>query len=434
MLAAVILTGANGEYIVRPLADMSKEKVTEMLETFTSHKERIKDTKGIITTKIGNFFYQNTEEYTMAVLGDTEDTKTHSGLSLLEVGIKSVNPSFSLDQHNDEVSTIISLIDNLFTQEGVVSIAAEDLTKIITMQSNDEQLHIMMQKSKEKEIEKAQKMHKKIPVLDELSKEIEEIRMLKEELKEVKISSPKQKPSALSRAKSVIDSADKSVCIISHVKQTSTVNSSTEQSKTEGTGEILLKITDENMQDIRIDIKKKPSTSRAHPSVDKKAFSSGTILPRESIPLDRVLTLLKWTEESPSLPLEVSFWQSELSEERYKFFVEVTAFSPIKHLFISVPIKRVSDIDVKEGQIKGDYITAETENLEVEESFSMEFSGLCDDTTTLFPFTLSYIQEEQSTNPVFISSIYTSSSSEPLPPESIFMRRIVEGECTVTNE
>lgn len=440
MLAAVLLVNEAGSYIARPLVDMSKEKIAEVAEGFLDAKMQDKTQEtSIIETKIGNFFFQEIDDVYAVVLADKTETKILEGLKMVEIASKALMTRLDIGDESGDLLSIINVIDEIFTSEGVVSRTAEEITKIVTLQSNDEILHQMILKNKEKEKQKAEKMRKMHPAIDEIAKEIEELKILRKDLKSPTIpphNPAKALKSEIKKGKNIIDTLENKINLVSHMKYTSTINSTTEITKTEGVGELLIKITDEEYGNIRINMKNKIKNSRAHPSVDKKLFQQAAISPKTDIPINTSLILMKWTVDSSSVPLEVSFWQNEISEERYKFFIEVTSLEvDIKYIGIKIPIKRISDIDIKNGKIQNDSIISEIHNLEKNESTAVEFSGLCDNTDSLFPFYVYYMIEEKETiNPIEVSEIYTGEGAEsPVNQKEITLVRVIEGECTVIN-
>ncbi|KAI5186535.1 coatomer subunit delta [Nematocida homosporus] len=455
MLAAVLLASPHGPYIARALTNLSKTKSLKIVETFLEHKARTKEPKGQISTDIGHFFYQDIDNLYLAVLADESETKVFKGLQLLEGVIKTATPNLSMDSYGPEVSGLLSVIDEIFTPTGVVDRSPEDLNKTYTMQSNDEVLHQMIQKTQEKEREKALKMHQRHPsqsALDEISKELQEIKILKEDLKSSKsqqetVSIPNQKTQPTyssssptsksqlikSQIKSKISNLTYPINLITQIKLNTIFNAVTEQSKTEGSGELHLKITNDSYAAIHLSLQHKPNSTRAHPSVDKKAFNQNKIIPREDLPTNHLLTLLKWTEDQPQLPFEVSFWQTEISEERYRFFIEIIPSLSIESLSIQVPIRRLSDIETSNGTIQEDFLTTQATNLPAEDSFSLEFTGLCDNTDSLFPFKISYTIDTPNTlHSLQIPTITTSDSpNDPIPTTEIHQHTFIEGECTV---
>ncbi|KAI5189069.1 hypothetical protein NECID01_0424 [Nematocida sp. AWRm77] len=440
MLGAVVLASSKGAYIGRPLADINKEKMAEIVETFLAEKAKTNEQKGMLSTKIGAFFYQEIDEVFLAVLGDATDTDVFGGMKVLEVGIRAaVKPHVSLETYQAEMCDVVHLIDEVFTKEGVVDRSTEDILRILSLHSNDELIHQMLVKNQEKEREKALKMRRRVPVIDELTKEIEEIKILKQTFRAAEHVPEKPayrpKPAVSTRVRDFIECMDGRVNLITHQKLTSTVNSATETSKTEGTGELLVKITDEEYSLVEVDLKSKPGTSRAHPNVDKKAFAEGKIVPSKSLPTSAVWTLLRWAVEKPELPLEVSYWQNEVSEERYRFFIEVTARTPIQYVNIRVPTRRVSDIETENGSVEKEEITADIFDLEKGGSAALEFSGLCDNTDSLFPITILYTIEETGTlHPIEVSSVVLQEDSAKVEPEHILLGKIIEGKCTVLGE
>ncbi|KAI5189418.1 coatomer subunit delta [Nematocida minor] len=434
MLAAVLLVNDAGSYIARPLMDLTKEKVSEAVESFLHAKIKAKESTSALETKIGNFFYQEIDDVYVVVLADKEDAKIMEGLKIVEVVTKSVIKRLSLTESESEIFSIICAVDEIFTREGVVNRTVEEIMKAVSLQSNDEILHQMILKSKEKEKEKAEKIRKMHPGIDELTKEIEEIKILRQDLKVPKQEKAKIKTEQ-KKHRSILETMDNKINIVTQQKHSLSINSTTEASKIEGVGELHIKITDSEYANIKMNIKNKPKQARAHPSVDKKAFSKNAIIPKTEIPINTSLILMKWTLESPSMPIEVSFWQTEISEERYKFFIEVTALEiDVKSISIRIPIKRVSDIEITNGAVEGDNIVAEISNLEKDDSSAVEFTGLCDDTDSLFPFTVSYVIEEQNTiAPIEISGIYAENETETIDEEYISTARVIEGECTVVN-
>ncbi|KAH9386770.1 uncharacterized protein NEMAJ01_1666 [Nematocida major] len=433
MLAAVLLVNEAGSYMARPLVELSKEKVTEAVEIFL--RERTKEAeRPVIASKIGSFFYQEIDDLYVVVLADGEDEKISEALKIAEVVSKSVISGVSLESKT-ELFTLLSILDELFVEEGVINRTVEDLMKVVSLQSNDEVLHQMIQKNREKEKAKADKVRKMHPAIEELTKEIEEIKILRQDLKTPRTESEAKAKvrQEVKKSRTIIESLENCVNLVCHQKQTATVNSATEAAKIEGMGEFLIRVTDEECGSVRIDLKKRPVQARGHPSIDKKAFSKNVIQPKTDLPLNTPLILMKWTLEDPVLPVEVSFWQTEVSEERYKFFVEVTALgTDVKYVNVRIPIKRVSDIEIERGRISGDHIVADMKDLKKDDSQAVEFSGLCDDTDSLFPFVVYYtVEEKESLSPIEISGVYAS--EELLESSMVSLARVIEGECTVTN-
>ncbi|KAI5146055.1 coatomer subunit delta [Nematocida parisii] len=438
MLAAVLLLSETGSHIARPLVEMDKEKILQIIEVFLDTKGK-KAHSTVLHSEIGTFFYQDIDELSVIVLADKEDRRISDSLKTVEVLSKSLIRNVSLE--SNEIFLLLSIIDEIFTKDGVINRSVEEITRIINIQSNDEILHEMIMKGKEKEMEKAAKMRKLHPAIDEITKEMEEIRILKKDLKEMPVSAINSRESKavpeVKRSKPLIEKMNNGINLVTQQKHTATINSETEAVKAEGVGELLIRITDEEYSNISIDLNKsKPRNARAHPSVDKKEFSNGRIVPKTDIPCNTTLTLMKWALDEVDMPIDVSFWQTEVSEERYKFFIEITATADVKKVIVKVPIKRVSDMELLNGKVCGDYIIGEIEDLSKDESKSVEFSGLCDNTDSLFPFHVEYTVEESKTlSPLKITSVHMADATESdeVDKECITMATVIEGDCTVTN-
>ncbi|KAI5135385.1 uncharacterized protein NESG_01197 [Nematocida ausubeli] len=438
MLAAVLLLSETGSHIARPLVEMNKDKISQMIEVFLDVKGKRKYACAL-PSPIGTFFYQEVDSLTVVVLADKEDRRISESLKKVEVLSKSLIKDISLE--SSEIFLLLSIIDEIFTKEGVVNRTVEEITRIVGMQSNDEILHEMIMKGKEKEMEKAAKMRKMHPAIDEITKEMEEIRILRKDLKEIPVAvHRKEEPKArfeIKKTKPFIETMENKINIVTHQKHTATINSETEIVKAEGVGEMLIRITDEEHANISIHLNKsKPSNARAHPSVDKKAFLGDRIVPKTDLPKGITLTLMKWPLEEVKMPIEVSFWQTEISEERYKFFIEITANTDVKKVVVKVPIKRVSDMEIVNGKVAGDYIVGEIEDITRDESKSVEFSGLCDDTDSLFPFHVCYTVEEKETlSPLEVESVHHAESEGGAQVDRAFisMATVIEGDCTVLN-
>ena len=132
--------------------------------------------------------------------------------------------------------------------------------------------------------------------------------------------------------------------LVTHERHTSTFNTTTEATKTEGTGEVVVKISG-----VRIDQRKNPGSARAQPSVDKAAFASGTIARKAELARYRGQALMKWALESPELRLEVCFWRKEIWKEGYRFIEEVMALSAVKNVDVRIPNRRVGNVETESG-------------------------------------------------------------------------------------
>ncbi|EHY66257.1 hypothetical protein NERG_00953 [Nematocida ausubeli] len=157
MLAAVLLLSETGSHIARPLVEMSKDKISQMIEVFLDVKGKRKYACAL-PSSIGTFFYQEVDSLTVVVLADKEDRRISESLKKVEVLSKSLIKDISLE--SNEIFLLLSIVDEIFTKEGVVNRTVEEITRIVGMQSNDEILHEMIMKGKEKEMEKAAKNEK----------------------------------------------------------------------------------------------------------------------------------------------------------------------------------------------------------------------------------------------------------------------------------
>lgn len=448
MLVAVFLTNAKGMYIARPLVETSKEKIARIVETFWYHQTRTEETKGVLETEIGDFFYQELDETYMLVFGDAEDALVAAGMKTLESGIRMITrDSLSLENYGEEMAEIVNIIDEIFTKDGVIPRTPDDISKIVRLHSSDEALHQILEKSKEKERSKMLKAKAKMPALDALVREIEEIKILREDLQTHHASpgsgedgrttrSPAGRTTvkhSARRLRSPLEDADRKINLFTHQKITASISQSNELLKSEGSGELHIKVTDPLLTHPAIRLSEKPGTARPHPSVDKKLFLSHIVQPKMDVPTDKILTLMKWSVTDLKMPFEVDFWQTEVSEDKYRFYIEISALQEIREMEVRVPVICVSDLEIENGKIKEDWISLERSNVSAEESLSLEFTGVCSDPEKIFPFSITYVTPSDTLLPLVVASVYVGSEDSMVPADEVFQVGITEGECLVVS-
>lgn len=455
MFGAALLVDEQGRHLVRPFAALSEEKSSLLVSRFLSEVAKERARKGRISTEIGDFFFQESGQLYIAVVGDDaeESDRAFEGIGMVEEGMHAIlGNDASLANCGPEMAEVIYLIDEAFTSLGAIERTPEEVGKMVRMESNDETLHEMVERNKEKERAKMEKTRKaRLPEMEEISKEIEKIRGLESDLRSANIKeitsmlaqepkAPKRERAEVSeRIRELVEDASEKVNFIILERVRFTIDVSNNPKEVEVSAELLVKVMDEECARIRVELSKKPETARTHPAIDKKSFLENALLPKRELPLNRSLTLLKWSREKVDIPIEVTFWQNEVEEERYDFSIEVLSkSSAINSLVLSVPVDRVSDIAVhSEGYVDKDRerVVFEIKDLPAKESTSLEFSGLCDDPHTLFPMEIDYITKEgrDSELDICISKVLSLGDLQEEPREvaDYSLIKITEGEGAV---
>jgi hypothetical protein len=125
------------------------------------------------------------------------------------------------------------------------------------------------------------------------------------------------------------------------------------------------------------------------PNLDKKGCADGILRGSKGFPIDKNVALIKWKKEEAFLPIEFTFWPSEMDAERYHISFEYTTkIDDIKDLSIYFSKEKISDVVLEGGSAKlsEGYIVWDIKGYkERGHSDTLEFTCNCSDPSEIFP-------------------------------------------------
>ncbi|CAG8512964.1 13648_t:CDS:2 [Cetraspora pellucida] len=170
-------------------------------------------------------------------------------------------------------------------------------------------------------------------------------------------------------------------------------------------GDLELTISDPNMTRIKISVR------ATHPNVDKKLFSTDSIIalknPGKGFPVNQPLGVLRWrfiTKDETLIPLSINCWPSPAGDGTIDVNIEYELESEnqeFKDVVISIPLPPGGNPVV--GDVDGHYeVNRQTRTLEWQlpiidasnKQGSLEFNIAGDDVNVFFPVGVSFISEK----------------------------------------
>ncbi|RHZ68928.1 hypothetical protein Glove_292g56 [Diversispora epigaea] len=179
-------------------------------------------------------------------------------------------------------------------------------------------------------------------------------------------------------------------------------------------GDLELNISDANVTRVKISVRAIDDGSlqlKTHPNVDKKLFSTDSIIALKNsargFPLNQPLGVLRWrfiTKDETAIPLSINCWPSPAGDGTIDVNIEYVLENEnyeFKDVSISIPLPSTGNPVV--GDVDGNYeVNRQTRTLEWQlpiidssnKQGSLEFNIVGDDVNAFFPVSVSFLSEK----------------------------------------
>ncbi|KAF7684573.1 putative coatomer subunit delta [Astathelohania contejeani] len=397
MIIGFFLTN-NTETIFRSTKPLPQPSIDFFLTEFNNFK---KSNSGSTVSDNLKYIYTNNPP-TWAVLLTTPDFPTYRGIELMQC-ITSANISNIEDK--------IAAIDECINSDTFLLPTAGAMRIIIEMESQEEKIHDMIMKNKEMEAIQKQKQVRMAKEATELDRQLERVRHLElemrsesiQQIQELKNAKPKKRVRTLAKqTRAGKNCAIKPVNIYIKEKLRMTMDKENNVGGSEVEGEICVLIKEEEYKEIEFKLMSECKL-KFSPNLDKSKCKENIIHATKGFPINKNVTVAKWKnscEMDP--PISITFWPSELEDEKYQITLEYTVELPeINGLSIFIPKEKLKNILIEEGDaVIGETYIEWVCNSELKKGCSdtIEFTCSCFDASALFPidvfFTSSGINSE----------------------------------------
>lgn len=297
------------------------------------------------------------------------------------------NSSFS-----DDFFENASIIDDTCFENGFFVFPPEKIQEYQKMESQEEKLHEMVKKSKEKELsKKVQEMRKKMPStpIDIHLERVRELEMeIRKPLLEENIPQKKEIKEIFRENKKKIQ-IDSEVQILLKEKLKVEVNKENEVKFSEVEGDLSLNIKNEDYKFIEIQIDS-PLELKFSPNLEKEASKKNTLKSTKGFPINKNVALVKWKRSKiDSLPVSFTFWPSDLEDGRFQILFEISAEESLKDLMFCFNKEKMKDVFIETGKAEvKDYLEWNVGDVNKGDSATLEFTCACSSPADIFPVNL----------------------------------------------
>lgn len=280
----------------------------------------------------------------------------------------------------DPVDVLVA-IDNVIFGETVIF---PNLSLIKAMDSQEEKIHNMMMKNKELEVRRRQKEMKykrgsgSSSVGSNLVKGSSNV-----------VNTPSTNPTSTTinptpsvTKKKHFETSGSPVFICLKERLRCSLDYENNLKSVEVLGEMTLNIKDESLKGLEIHLEGDYKDCKFSPKLSKDSSTLGVIRSDKPFSLNKNIALLKWKDLNlKRLPIEFTFWPSEVKLNTYQISLEFTTDRPLENLNITIPKGKLRDIQSEDLKDKGNVLEWNVHS----SSTSLEFQCRCEDPTDIFP-------------------------------------------------
>lgn len=282
--------------------------------------------------------------------------------------------------HQDPLDVLVA-IDNVIFEDTIIF---PNLSLIRSMDSQEEKIYNMMMKNKELELRRKQKAMMR-PVKKDPVKALVKDVVNRDALKEVKKDTVKRDMlnNEVTSSKKRFETSKSPVFICLKERLRCSVDTENNIKKVEVLGEMTLNIKDEKYKALEIHLVGDYKNCKFSPKLSKDSSSTGVVRSDKPFSLNKNIALLKWKDTTvEKIPIEFTFWPSEIKLNTYQISLEYTTDTPLENLTIYIPKKNLREIHSEDLKDKGDVLEWSVGN---SPSDSLEFQCRCADPTDVFP-------------------------------------------------
>lgn len=283
----------------------------------------------------------------------------------------------------DPLDMLVS-IDNIIYGDNIVF---PNLSIIKNMDSQEEKIYKMMMENKELEVRRKQKQLKLKTgnKLLETTKKLEEIHNKQLELTRRNLETLNlQVEKKESKKTFETSSSPVFVCFKERIKCTMDIENNLKAS--EVLGEMTINVKEEKYKNLEIQLEGEYKDCKFSPKLMKDSSKTGILKSEKPFSLNKNIALLKWKDSKiPTMPLELSYWPSEIKPNTYQISFEFTTAMDLENLSFSVPKKNLTDVTAEGVTITLDCIEWKVGSVASGESDSLEFQCKTSDLSLIFP-------------------------------------------------
>ncbi|KAF9765023.1 Coatomer subunit delta [Nosema granulosis] len=372
-IGTIISNIRNNNILVRMKDPVYNEKIEFFLLEFM--KGATKKT-GVLSRDLYKYIYSFSEENYYILI-------THPSYS----NLKAYKILESLIMYQDPIDLLVA-IDNILFDDFVVF---PNLSLIKSMDSQEEKIYNMMMKNKELELRRKQKSarSRKLNHLEEIhNKQLELTKKNLEELKIVEktINEKKSIPITINDTKKRFETSSSPVFICLKERIRCSVDTDNNIKNIEILGDMTVNIKEEAYKSLEVRLKGDYKDCKFSPKLSKDSSATGLVKSDKPFSLNKNIALLKWKDSKiKNLPIEFTFWPSEIKMNTFQISLEFTATSSLENLVITIPKTNLSDVVAENIKETKDTLEWSVGNVCEGDSESLEFQCRCSDPNNIFP-------------------------------------------------
>ncbi|KCZ81788.1 hypothetical protein H312_00828 [Anncaliia algerae PRA339] len=284
-----------------------------------------------------------------------------------------------------------SIIDDTVNEETFFVFPPEKIQEYQKMESQEEKLHEMVKKSKEKELQKKLVEMKKKMQPTPIDLQLERVRELEMEIRKPLIEETPQKKEIkeIFRENKRKVEIDSEVQILLKEKLKIEVNKENDIKVSELEGDLSLNIRNEEFKFVEVQIDSSTELKFA-PNLEKESIKKNILKNTKGFPLNKNIALVKWKRNKiDSLPLSFTFWPSDLEDGRFQILFEISAEEDLKDLMFCFNKEKMKDVFIETGNAEvKDYLEWNVGDINKGDNSTLEFTCVCTSPSDIFPINL----------------------------------------------
>lgn len=291
----------------------------------------------------------------------------------------------------DDFFENMAIIDDTICEETFFTLPPEKVQEYQRMESQEEKLHEIVKKSKEKELKKKVCEIKKKVHPSPIDLQLERVKELELEIRKplLEEKTPKKEIKEIFREnkrKLQIES-EVQILLKERIKVEVTKDNEIKQSEVEG--DLSLNVANDDYKSVEIEIDS-PLELKFAPNLEKSLTKKNKLKSVKGFPPNKNISLVKWKRNKvDSLPLSFTFWPSDLEDGRYQILFEIIAEEDLKDVMFCFNKERMKDVFIETGtaEVK-DYLEWSVGDISKGESGTLEFTCVCTSSSDIFPVNL----------------------------------------------
>lgn len=363
----------NNKVVARFQDPLYADKIEFLIQDFLN---TVLSKDGVLCKQLYKYIYNNINDtfYVLITTLDYSEMKARKFINFLVTNSTS-----------DPIDQLVT-IDNMLFENLVIY---PNLYLIKKMESQEEKIHNLMMKNKEKELLKKQKALK-----NEFKSGKESRLFLDTSVKVSNIPNTNdlQRKVLVTEKKKRFETSKLPVFICLKEKVKYEIDMENNILNSELNGEMSINIKDEIYKNIEIYIDGDIQKCKFSPKLDKQSSLKGLIRSDKDFSLNKNIALMKWKNSNvKQLPISFSFWPSEVKLNVYQICFEYLAEEDIENLVIHIPKNKISNL-VIEGVVEtNELVEWNVGSISQGDSDTLEFTCRCEDVNDIFPIDVYFI-------------------------------------------